>query len=152
MDEHSITGINEYSGVVQEKYSFTKVLDKAGDMIYVNPFIMSFHNINSFKEPERIYPLDFHHPYTITYVCSLTMPEGYVAEQLPENVSLQMPELGGALRLTVNQQDRTIRVNYTFTQSALWAPASAYAQLRSYWETLAKVYGSTIVLKKAAGI
>lgn len=152
VDEHSITGINEYSGVVQEKYSFTKVLDKAGDMIYVNPFIMSFHNINSFKEPERIYPLDFHHPYTITYVCSLTMPEGYVAEQLPENVSLQMPELGGALRLIVNQQDRTIRVNYTFTQSALWAPASAYAQLRSYWETLAKVYGSTIVLKKEAGI
>lgn len=149
VEEHATIGVDDYSGVAQDKFSFVKTLDKAGDKIYVNPFIPRFHNVNAFKAPSRVYPIDFDYPYSLTYMCSLDIPEGYVVEQLPEARSLQMPELGGALRLTVQQQERSIRISYTFSQNAIWAPASAYAQLKSYWETIADIYDSMIVLKKA---
>ena len=59
--EYAAKGMDDYSPSAEESYTFTKDLDATGDIIYVNPFLDSFHSKDAFQSLTRDYPIDF--PY-----------------------------------------------------------------------------------------
>lgn len=129
-------------------FHFEKRCDAAGDVVYVNPFLEKFHTEALFRLPDRKLPVDFPYPEQIIYVLKLTLPEGYVVDQLPErrriasglpsSVSVSAVEAGGAIQLT-----------YRFDLGTMICLPQDYAVTRDYWNTLCGVYDQMIVVKKS---
>lgn len=148
IDEYATKGMDEYSAAAEETYTFFKELDATSDVIYVNPFLDRFHSKDSFQSLERAYPIDFPYPYTISYIFSLDVPEGYAVEQMPKNESVSLPHIGGLSRVVFQLSGNRIMVSFTFNQKFMVGNAVDYADIRSYWQYLNNIYDSMIVLKK----
>lgn len=146
--EYAAKGMDDYSPSAEESYTFTKDLDATGDIIYVNPFLDSFHSKDAFQSLTRDYPIDFPYAYTLSYVMSLEIPEGYVVDQMPESGAVLMPHIGGTLRTVYQLSGNRLMFSYTFNQKSMMGNAADYADIRSYWQYLGNIYDSVIVLKK----
>lgn len=148
IDEITLEGMNEYSSSATVGYTFMKDLDVAGEYIYVNPFIEAFHSKDTFQSLEREYPLDFPFPYSLTYRCMFTLPEGYAVEQIPENTNFKFDPLGVSVRCITAVQGNGIQVVYNFSQNETFCEAIHYPDVRTLWQHMAQMYESMIVLKK----
>lgn len=140
--------ITEYSPSASVKYTFTKDLDAAGDYVYVNPFLSAFHSKDSFQSLKRECPIDFPFPYALTYLFTLTVPEGYAVEELPQNKTFKFEPIGGTVRCIYAVQGNMIKVVYNYNQIKTFCEAVHYQDLRTFWQYLADMYEGTIVLKK----
>jgi hypothetical protein len=125
-----------------------KDLDVAGEYVYVTPFIEAFHSKDTFQSLKREYPIDFPFPYSLTYRFTLTLPEGYAVDQLPENRNFKFDPLGLSVRCISAVQGNGIQVVYNFTQTKTFCEAVHYPDVRTLWQYLAEMYESMIVLKK----
>ena len=148
IDEITFKEMNEYSANASIEFSFYKDLDAAGDYVYINPFIMDFHSADTFQSLSREYPIDFPYGYAITYMFALTIPEGYVVDQLPENKTFMFKPISSTVRCTSEVSGNTLMLTYNFTQAKMYCDASDYQDLRTYWQYLAEMYDSVVVLKK----
>ena len=148
IDELTLDGMNEYSSSATIGYTFMKDLDVAGEYVYVTPFIEAFHSKDTFQSLKREYPIDFPFPYSLTYRFTLTLPEGYTVDQLPENRNFKFDPLGLSVRCISAVQGNGIQVVYNFTQAKTFCEAVHYPDVRTLWQYLAEMYESMIVLKK----
>ena len=148
IDEVTFEEINEYSPSVVVNYSFTKDINAIGEYVYVTPFISVFHSKDTFQSLERQYPVDFPFPYALNYQFIFTIPEGYAVEQLPEGKTFKFDSLGSSARTIFALQGNTLKMVYNFSRNENSCDASCYNDLRVYWQYLADIYDSVIVLKK----
>jgi hypothetical protein len=74
-----ITGYEHYSDrsddrKVADRFNFEISDMLQGDMIYFNPFFISFFDQNPFQMEERLYPIDFGYPSQYKYIASIQIP------------------------------------------------------------------------------
>jgi hypothetical protein len=148
IDEAAFKEAKDYSASTSVEFTFYKDLDTAGDYIYVNPFLERFHSADSFQSIDREYPLDFPSAYAITYLFTFTIPEGYAVDQLPENKSFRFDPIGSNVRCISAVRGNTVQVSYSFTLGKMFCEVAHYKDLRTYWQYLAEIYDSVLVLKK----
>ncbi|HND75569.1 MAG TPA: DUF3857 domain-containing protein, partial [Saprospiraceae bacterium] len=89
----------------------------AGDVIYINPIVAAQMVENPFNSETRKYPINFGMAVEKTYMCKITLPEGYQIDEMPQNKLLALP--GGAGRYTYNitQMGNVINLTSTFIVS-----------------------------------
>lgn len=148
IDEAAFKEAKDYSASTSVEFTFYKDLDTAGDYIYVNPFLDRFHSADSFQSIDREYPVDFPSAYAITYLFTFTIPEGYAVDQLPENKSFRFDPIGSNVRCISAVRGNTVQVSYSFTLGKMFCEVAHYKDLRTYWQYLAEIYDSVLVLKK----
>lgn len=148
IDEAAFKDAKDYSASTSVEFTFYKDLDTAGDYIYVNPFLERFHSADSFQSIDREYPVDFPSAYAITYLFTFTIPEGYAVDQLPENKSFRFDPIGSNVRCISAVRGNTVQVSYSFTLGKMFCEVAHYKDLRTYWQYLAEIYDSVLVLKK----
>jgi hypothetical protein len=129
-------------------YTFSKDLDASGDYVYINPFIASFHSKDTFQSLKREYPIDFPYAYALTYMFTLPIPEGYEVEQLPENKNFMFEPLGSSVRCIFAVRGNSLQMVFNYSQNKMFCEAVHYEDLRTYWQYLAEMYDSVVVLKK----
>ncbi len=61
-------------------------------LIYINPFIDLQEKENPFKLEKREYPVDYGSPLEKLYMCKISIPDGYVVDELPKSIMLKLPE------------------------------------------------------------
>ena len=149
IEEFTMSGADEYSSQVLFSYEYTKEADTVSDMVYVSPFLERFHSRNAFQSITRDYPIDFPSAYSVNYMFSLTVPEGYVVEQVPENANLKIAALDATMRLNVQSDGRTVKVIFSYNQKSLNGFVEDYEDIRLFWQYMNDIYDSMIVLKKA---
>ncbi len=142
--------VKAYTDQMSLKYDFTKELDAVGDMIYINPFVETFHSRTAFQAMTRLYPIDFPSDYSVTYMFNMPIPEGYAVEQLPEVANVKMGPLNAALRLAVYEMGGQIRISFSYSQKTMTGQVKDYEDIRNLWQYLNKVYDSMIILKKVS--
>ena len=147
IEEITFDGITDCSPSVSLTYTFSKDLDLSGDYIYINPFITAFHSKDTFQSLKREYPIDFPYTYALTYMFTLPVPEGYAVE-LPENKSFKFEPMGSSVRCIFAVRGDSIQMVFNYNQNNLFCEAIHYEDIRTYWQCLAEMYDSVIVLKK----
>ena len=65
---------------VERNMHVTKQYDAAGDIIYLNPWVLNVMSENPLTEEERTLPIEFPYIYTENLASVITLPEGYVVE------------------------------------------------------------------------
>ena len=148
IDDITFGQMKEYSSSSQTEYKFHKDLDASGDFVYINPFLVKFHSADTFQSLQREFPIDFPFTYSLTYIFTFTVPEGYAVDQIPENRIFKFQPLASTARCSCTVNGNTVQMVYNFSQNKMVCGPEYYQDIRSYWKLLADIYDVVLVLKK----
>lgn len=138
-----------YAPAVGFNLEFEQEATESGEFLYVKPFLITQYRKSDFPAGERHTPVDFPVLDAMNYVYSLTIPEGYQVEQLPQPVRFRSAGFNAmaSCRSGVSP-DGVITLQLSYKNSSLQVMASEYENLRAFWEQLCSIFEGTIVLKK----
>jgi transglutaminase-like putative cysteine protease len=132
-------------------YRQTSKPEIVNEKIYLSPFLNEVISDNPLKQKERTYPIDMTYPVKRVFNSTITIPEGYQAEYIPEpqNIINQLFEL----KYTASNENGKLAVafEYSFIKSVY--PSTDYLKIKSYYNEIVKKGNEKIVLSKkpAAG-
>lgn len=124
-------------------------LGQSQDILYVNPFVMTFQDETLFQDEKRDTPIEFDYPELVNYSYSLTVPEGYEVAQLPQNSYMMLPSARASMKVLYKLTDPSevnVTLQYIFSSDVV--DAAEYDKLQSFWKSILNVYNNRIVLKR----
>lgn len=81
-------------------------------------------------------------------MCSLTLPEGYEIEELPQSQIVKTEKEELHCRYFIQKQENKVMVNYIFNLKTHLFPSDEYKQLQELWTKVIEKNNALIVLKK----
>lgn len=118
------------------------------DLIYLNPMLGFGVDENPFKLDNRHYPVDYAYPFTEKYLFSLTIPEGYEVDEIPESVIVNLGENSGKFMFSTTQMGKTIQVVSLIDINKSIFTQTEYADLKAFYSNIVSKHSEMIVLKK----
>ena len=158
--EKKATGLTVTDYVVQnnddlslpiiENYSFasTNSVEGIGGKMYVSPFLFFALTENPFKQDVREYPVDFVFPKQYKFNISLTVPEGYAVETLPQAKALSLPDNLGNFKYVISNNGNQIQLLFTLDINQAVITPDYYEALKSFYKEMVNKQTEKIVLKK----
>ncbi|MBO0322712.1 DUF3857 domain-containing protein [Muricauda sp. CAU 1633] len=132
-----------------ERFSFEIQNFEHKETIYFDPFITRFFPENPFKVEKRYYPVDFGFLRNYKYAANIKVPEGYSVKELPESISLGLPENSGILRLVCNESQGEVFVLFDLQLRSTQYTSSGYAYVKEFFEKAVLAQNqSFVVLEK----
>jgi hypothetical protein len=134
---------------VKEHYEFTHVESMGNaSVLYINPLLYLRQNENPFKLKERVYPVDFGSSMDETFVCRFTIPENYIAEELPVSKIMALPNNAGKYVYNVQVAGNVVSVTSMLSINRSLFTQDDYLNLREFYNLLVAKQAEQIVLKK----
>jgi Domain of Unknown Function with PDB structure (DUF3857) len=121
-----------------------------GDLIYIKPSLKTGFDENPFKQPKRDYPVEFSHPFNDNFSLNLTIPDGYIVEELPKSIRMKLPENGGSFQYISTVKDNLIQLVIKIQLDTLHFEPEAYSAIKAFFNQIATKSAEQIVLKKKA--
>ncbi|MBQ8673798.1 MAG: DUF3857 domain-containing protein [Bacteroides sp.] len=131
-----------------EEMDFRLPIEANGDYLYLNPMLFPQLKENPFTQSDRMLPVEFAHPYKCYIIGRLTLPEGYVVEELPPSQAVKTSDGKLQYKYILKQEGNILRLAYTFEVNASSYAAGQYAQLHDIWSKAVEHNQSVIALKK----
>jgi hypothetical protein len=117
----------------------------AGDLLLVRPRVLGS-DAWSLPREKRAWPIDLHAVQTRTDHIDITLPPGYVVDELPDAVSLDTDF--ASYHSSVTADGSTLHYTREYTVKQLQLDASRYDDLRKFSERIAYDEATSAVLKK----
>jgi hypothetical protein len=127
----------------------TDAAQLAGDRIYLNIMAGLGMKENPFKLEKRIYPVDFSCPIKETKLIKLSLPAGWIPEELPQSASITLPDKSATFKFIVAKGEGMIQITSTMIISKTVFTAEEYEQLKEFFRLITSAHSEQIVLKKA---
>ncbi len=148
------TNVKNPSESLKGKFEFetTDFMDVNDEHIYFSPMLSYGWTNNPFKKAERLYPMDFAHPFDELYNFSLKVPEGYIIEELPKSTKIQWEDGSVVFHYIVvpmNEQG-IVKINSKIQFKKPVYEAKFYADLKGTFDQIIAKHAEQIVLKKQA--
>lgn len=140
----------ELSKPIIENYTFSSnnCVEVIGDKMYASPFLFFALDKNPFKQEVREYPVDFVFPHQDKYIISLTIPEGYSLETLPNPKSVSMPDGLANFKYNISSNEKAIQLTCTIDINSAVIGSEYYEALKGFFKELVNKQTEKIVLKK----
>ena len=132
-------------------YSFQapRYAKSAGNLLLVRPRVLGSKSSALLETPEpRRYPIEFSGPALDSDVFDITLPPGYVVDDLPPAVDADYPFASYHAKTEV--VGNVLRYHRTFEVKELSVPVSDAPQLRKFYRIIASDERNTAVLKPSA--
>lgn len=113
-----------------------------------NPFLGDRWESNPFKSSERLYPVDFGAPLEEILVFSLTIPEEFILDEIPEKVALALPNSGGRYIFDVQLVGNKISMNHSLQISKTVFTSTEYHYLKELFNRVIQVQQADLVFTK----
>ncbi|HLZ17778.1 MAG TPA: hypothetical protein VKQ08_12090, partial [Cyclobacteriaceae bacterium] len=117
-------------------------------IIYINPFVSSRIEENPFKSEAREYPVDYGNKVERTYLCKLTVPDGFSVDELPKSRVLALPENAARYAYNITQLNNVISITSSFQVNKTLFVQTEYGGLREFYNQVVAKQAEQIVLKK----
>lgn len=136
---------------VKEKINLTvnNAAEAMGNMIYINPIISDKIEENPLKQEERKMPIEFVVPIKNDYRLNLTIPEGYVVDELPESISIVTPDRTASLKYIVQVNGRNLQLVHSWQIKESFYTQDKFPDLKEFYAVLVSKQNEQIVLKKS---
>lgn len=134
-----------------ENYSFNHAdhVEVIGDKMFFQPMFFFATESNPLKTDNRHYPVNYAFPFQNRYNISLTIPEGYSVESIPQPKSVAMPDGLGNFRYNVTADKNKIQLFFTFDINRAEIPADYYDVLKNFYKEMIQKQTEKVILKKA---
>ena len=123
-------------------------ITEAGNTIYLSPFILAKVEENPFKQEKRNYPVDFSHPFDQMYLAKITIPAGYVVDELPKVKVIVLPENAAKYSYNIAQSGNTLSITSSLNINRSLFTQEEYPNLREFYNQMVAKQAEQIVLKK----
>ncbi len=136
--------VTQFETVINEKSNI------AGDRIYLNPMIGEGEEKNPFQATSRKFPVDFGALTEENFIATYTIPEGYVVEEIPKGIRVNLPNDGGRFVYVISssQEEGKISISSKINFKKTTYFAEEYELLRKFYDQIVQKHAEQIVLKK----
>ncbi|MBB6682154.1 DUF3857 domain-containing protein [Aequorivita sp. 609] len=136
---------------VSLKYDFEAMdlIEDVAGKLYFSPMVFLATEETPFKTETRLYPIDFGYPIKDRYIVTISLPEGYNVESLPENVVYNLGENQGTYRYLISQAGNKLQLSVEFAINQSYIAAEDYGNLKKFFELLIAKENEKVVLSKA---
>ena len=132
------------------KLSNMNLAEAMGNMIYISPIATGRLDENPFKQDERMLPIEFGVPLKNNYILSMTIPEGYTVDEIPQSVNLVTSDRTAQLKYAVQVVGNRIQVMNSWHIGESFYGAEKYQELKEFYDMLVAKHQEQIVLKKVS--
>lgn len=120
----------------------------SGNLIYINPLGEEAIKENLFKLEERVYPVDFGKPLEKSYLGKITIPDGYIVDEIPQTKIFLLPNGGGKYTFTITVNNNVINIVSILQVNKTLFTQAEYPVLREFYNQVVAKQAEQIVLKK----
>lgn len=120
------------------------------DMLYINPIFSNKVTENPFKQPERLYPVDFGYSTENVYILKLEVPKDYIVESLPKSTNTVLTDKSAQFIYSCSYDAVTNKINL-ISRLVIKNPiyfAEQYLELKELYNRIVQKHDEQIVLKK----
>lgn len=148
--EYNVQNSNDLTLPIVENYDFTSTnsVETIGDKMYVSPFLFFATSENPFKQEKREYPIDFVYPHQDKFNISLTIPEGYTVETLPQPKAVGLPDNLANFKYNILSNNNQVQILYTLDINQAIMGSEYYEALKNFYKEIVDKQTEKIVLKK----
>ena len=132
----------------QHEISLQEHGTEANGLIYINPFITFNEDENPFKAEKREFPIDFAVRSEKMYVANITIPDGYIVDEMPDKKLVLLQGNKGKFSYSVTQTGNRITVVSSIQISNRFFMQEEYPSLREFYNRVVAKHAEQIVLKK----
>jgi hypothetical protein len=116
--------------------------------LYLNP-LRDFDNAkNPFVHEDRRFPVNFGAALEETTLLTILLPSGYVAEELPKQAIVDLPDGGGRFMYSVTVTTDAVQIVSRMNLRKPVYSAEEYASLREFYTRMLAKHAEQIVVKK----
>lgn len=150
ISDYKVKNTDVSEGFVVESFEFLyeDAADITGDKIYLSPMMFLKIDENPFKLEEREFPIDFGFPFADKYSVTISFPEGYKPESIPEPILLKIPDDLGSFKFMTNVVGNKIQLMVNFEINKAIIPADKYLFLKQFFNQMITKEAEQIVLTK----
>jgi transglutaminase-like putative cysteine protease len=143
----NIDSIDKPVGLKSE-IKITDGINVVGDMIFFNPKIIHRKIENVFKSEERTYPIDYNFPLKEQYIINITLPEGYVVDEIPERLIISIPNNKMKYTFALSSAGNALKLTNQFEINQTIFPGTDYPEVKKFYELMVTKEAEQVVLKK----
>ena len=92
--------------------------------------------------------MEFQTPEHIVIVATLTIPDGYVVEEMPKPIKTMFGNRDISMNYLVIQSANTVSVKFDFNLANIFYMPDKYEDLKKFWQNITETNKSMLVLKK----
>lgn len=148
LDDIAVNNINSDSLPLEQKVKFNCTLNHSGEYTYFPVNIFSGIHKNPFISEQRISDIEFGYLQDYTIVENFIIPEGYVIDAIPENITLTLPDKSIVFSrfMAANENKLNVRMTVEFKNS--FYPVDLYEDFREFYKKLFSTLNEQVVIKK----
>lgn len=120
----------------------------AGENMYINPMFVNRMVKNPFQVEKRQYPVDFGAPEERLCITRITIPDGWVVEELPAPKALVLPANSAKYVYNISQNGNVISLTSQLLINKPLFSHDEYVPLRDFYTQVVAKQAEQIVLKK----
>ncbi len=150
LDSFAITQRDSIAAPLLTKahFSSTDHAQVSGDNIYFMPMLFARREENPFKRPVRTFPVDFAYTRKMMYSANIILPPGYVVQELPRNLVLEIPGEGVQFRRSCTLDGNTLQFStQTHIRKVRFTPGE-YTALRELFDRIVAAHAEQVVLSR----
>lgn len=143
-----VDSLDQYETPIGIKYEM-EMEKPTENIIYINPMFGEAWKKNPFKSEERYYPVEMPYAMDETYLLTMTVPDGYVVDELPKQIVAKLDEPGSAVfEYRISQSENTISLRSRIKINRTLFTNEEYYNLREFFNLIVNKHNEQIVLKK----
>ncbi len=152
IDSFSVGGVADKEDPISLKANYTFGEANADsvlpEMLYIQPLSIFSETKNPFVRKEREFPIIFPYPFREQIIVTITIPDEYEVEELPEPVQLKVGQGLASFRFLNQISGNTITVLSDFSFNEIEFAAGDYEAVRTTFEKVVSSHSQQIVLRK----
>ncbi len=144
-------GTKTEGGNLEISFDFDDTLDLEvlDDKILLNPMLFLKNDKQLFNEEKRTYNIEFGTPFKKTTTIAIQIPEGFSVEEIPEDVSVGLPNDKGLYLYNISLRDNVLRIKTILAINHAILPAQYYDYLKQLWSKIIETETQYISLVKS---
>jgi hypothetical protein len=146
----TVGNLDVYDKMLVLNYQFVapNYAQTAGDLLLVRPRVLGGKGSTLLEEKERKYPIEFDTATVQTDQFDLTLPQGYVPDELPPPVKIEYDFAFYSSKVEMIGEN-VLRYSRTYQVKDIIVPSSRLGDLKRFYRQILADEGSTAVFKKA---
>lgn len=146
----SVEGFDDpYSSIITKfESTLYKPIQAIGNELFIDAFVIADFEENPFKDEKREYPAFFNCAHDHMYVSVLDIPDGYVANQIPEDLNLVMESGKGSFLYVTTADAEKISIRCLLEINEKTFMPEDYDMIRRFMDAILDKQKEKIILKK----
>ena len=146
----SLANHHGYGPDAERNMHVTKQYDAAGDIIYLNPWVLTVMSENPLTEEQRTLPVEFPYINTENLTSTITLPEGYVVEELPKSLMMKSEDGKLSCLIASSTDGSTLSSRCQIQIARLFFTPKEYPFVKNFLDEVVKRLQDVIVIKKVS--